>query len=206
MHEWTTSPLPVTPSGGLLSALVSSGAVSQEELEHASSSQRAVFSPRLHEAERRLRTREELQQLQLEAALLHEEKKSADVTRAVRLAPRLQALQTFNSHLEDVLRNHKVLARRLARPRSRADLPVPAHLRRSVVEVLRDVTDFVDTLDDKRGVVASGADIQRRRLDQLNADVEQLSAQASEAETWANQLLRRKEARHGSSSCRSSCL
>ncbi|XP_061531362.1 HAUS augmin-like complex subunit 2 [Phycodurus eques] len=197
MPQWTTSPFLVTSSARLVSALVSSGGVSQEELEHASSSRRPVFSSRLHEAEQRLRMREELQRLQLEAALLEEEKKSADVTHAVHLSTRLQALQTFSAHLQDVLKDRNLLARRLARPPGRTDLPVPAHLRRFVVEVVHGVMDFVETLDEKRSAARRRAGAAEDDLEQLNACVAELSAQASEAETSANQLLRWKDARSG---------
>lgn len=95
-------------------------------------------------------------QLQLEVELLKEDKKNADVTHASYLgeehwwvsdrnfieellpsssAARLQALQTFCTHLQDVLKDHKLLAQRLTRPLSGTGLPIPAHLHRYASDV-----------------------------------------------------------------------
>ncbi|XP_051942039.1 HAUS augmin-like complex subunit 2 isoform X2 [Hippocampus zosterae] len=178
----------VTSSPGLLSKCVSSGAVSQEELASAYSSQSSFFSSQLHEAEQRIQMQKELEKLQLELELLKQDKKNADVTHASYLAARLQALQTFCTHLQDVLKDHKLLAQRLSRPLGGTSLPIPAHLHRFVVQVVHMAMDFVETLDEKRSAVSRRADA-AADLDQLKTSVSQLLAVASEEEVLANRLL-----------------
>ncbi|XP_077395700.1 HAUS augmin-like complex subunit 2 isoform X2 [Festucalex cinctus] len=184
----------LTASAKLLSSCVSSGAVSQEELQAAYSSQSTVFSSQLRETERRIKMQKELEQLQLEAELLKEDKKNADVTHTFYLAARLQALQMLCTHLHKVLKDHKLLAQRLTRPLGRTNLPVPAHLHRFVVEVVHMAMDFVATLDEKRSAVRRGAGT-ADDLDQLNTSACQLLALATEVETLASQLLQWKDVR-----------
>ncbi|XP_077421262.1 HAUS augmin-like complex subunit 2 isoform X2 [Vanacampus margaritifer] len=194
MPQRTVSAFSVTSSARLLTSCVTSGAVSQEEQQSAYSSQSSVFSSQLHETEQRIKMQKELEQLQLEVELLKEDKKNVDVTHAFYLASRLQALQMLCTHLQEVLKDHKLLAQRLTRPLGRTNLPVPAHLQRFVVEVVHMTMDFVETLDEKTSTVrrrAGAAD----NLDQLNTSVCQLLALASEVETLASQLLRWKDVR-----------
>ncbi|XP_049596236.1 HAUS augmin-like complex subunit 2 isoform X3 [Syngnathus scovelli] len=170
----------MTSSASLLAKCVSSGAVSQEELESANSSQSSVFSFQLHEAEQRIKMHKELEQLQLELELLTADKQNADATHVFYLAARLQALQMFCTHLQDVLKDHKLLAQQLSRPLGGANLPVPAHLRRFVVQVVQMATDFVETWDKKRSAISRCAGA-AANLDQLE-------------EALADRLLRWKDA------------
>ncbi|KAM9786493.1 HAUS augmin-like complex subunit 2 isoform 3-T3 [Syngnathus typhle] len=182
----------MTSSARLLAKCVSSGAVSQEELESANSSQSSVFSSQLHEAEQRINMHKELEQLQLELELLTADKQNADATHVFYLAARLQALQTFCTHLQNVVKDHKLLAQQLSSPLGGANLPVPAHLRRFVVQVVQMSTDFVETWDEKRSAISRCAGA-AANLDQLNTCVSQLLGLASQEEVLADRLLRWKD-------------
>ncbi|XP_034721194.1 HAUS augmin-like complex subunit 2, partial [Etheostoma cragini] len=105
---------------------------SQGELDSASSSLSPAFSAHLQEAEQRIRSQRQLDQLQLEVELLQREKKNADVVHAFYLTRRFQMLQVLCAHLQDVLKDQTSLRQRLMKPLGRTHLPVPAHLHRSV--------------------------------------------------------------------------
>ncbi|KAF1375274.1 hypothetical protein PFLUV_G00237880 [Perca fluviatilis] len=149
MHRLDSSPFTVTPAASLLARCVSRGALSQEEIDSASSSLSPAFSAHLHEAEQRIRTQRQLDQLQLEVELLQQEKKSADVSHTFYLTRRFQMLQVFCCHLQDVLKDQSSLRQRLMRPLGRTNLPVPAHLHRFVVDVVTLLLDFIETLEEK---------------------------------------------------------
>ncbi|KAM9786492.1 HAUS augmin-like complex subunit 2 isoform 2-T2 [Syngnathus typhle] len=130
--------------------------------------------------------------LQLELELLTADKQNADATHVFYLAARLQALQTFCTHLQNVVKDHKLLAQQLSSPLGGANLPVPAHLRRFVVQVVQMSTDFVETWDEKRSAISRCAGA-AANLDQLNTCVSQLLGLASQEEVLADRLLRWKD-------------
>ncbi|XP_023286194.1 HAUS augmin-like complex subunit 2 [Seriola lalandi dorsalis] len=192
MHQWDVSLFSVTPAAALLSRCVSRGAVSQEVIDSASSRQSPIFSSHLHEAVQRVRTQRQLDEVQLEVELLKEEKKSADVTHTFYLTRRFQMLQMFCGHLQELLKDQNSLRQRLMRPLGRTNLPVQAHLHRSVVEVVKMLLDFIETLEEKLDSVHS-CTTTRDRLTQLNTSLAQLLAQVAEVQSLSNQVLQWKE-------------
>ncbi|XP_075941327.1 HAUS augmin-like complex subunit 2 isoform X2 [Anarhichas minor] len=149
MLQWDLSPFSVTPAVSLLSRCVSRDVLSQEEIDSASSRLSPAFSSHLHEAEQRIRTQRQLDQLQLQTELLLTEKKNADVTHCFYLTRRFQMLQIFCGHLQDLLKDQNGLRQRLMRPLGRTNLPVQAHLHRFVVDLVKVLLDFIETLEEK---------------------------------------------------------
>lgn len=200
MHQWDLSPFSVTPAASLLSRCVSKGVLSQEEIDSASSNLSPAFSSHLHEAEQQIRTQRQLDKLQLEIELLRIEKESADVTHTFYLTQRFQMLQMFCSHLQDLLKDQSSLRQRLMRPLGRTNLPVQAHLHRYVVDVVKMLVDFIETLEEKLISVhcsPAAAD----RLAQLNTSLAQLLTHVAEIESLSDQVLRWKDV-HSSTSQR----
>uniref|UniRef100_UPI0037E72D2B HAUS augmin-like complex subunit 2 isoform X2 n=1 Tax=Semicossyphus pulcher TaxID=241346 RepID=UPI0037E72D2B len=168
MLQWDLSPFSVSPAAGLLSRCVSRGAVSQEEIDSASSRLSPAFSSHLLEAEQRIRAQRQLDELQLEAELLKMEKRSADVTHTSHLTRRFQMLQVFCAHLQDLLKDQNSLRQRLMRPLGRTNLPVQAHLHSFVVESVSVLLDFIETLEENLNSVHCSPSTQYR-LDQLTS-------------------------------------
>ncbi|CAK6980492.1 HAUS augmin-like complex subunit 2 [Scomber scombrus] len=184
----------VSPAAVLLSRCVSRGVVSQEQIDSASCSQSSAFSSHLHEAEQRIRAQRQLDEVRLQVELLQVEKQSADVTHRFYLTGRLQMLQVFCGHLQDVLKENSSLRQRLMRPLGRTNLPVQAHLHRCVVEVVQMMFDFIKTLEEKMNIIRNFPTA-RNQLSQLNSSLSQLISQVAEVETLSNQVLQWKEVR-----------
>ncbi|XP_069007930.1 HAUS augmin-like complex subunit 2 [Embiotoca jacksoni] len=192
MQQWDLSPSSVTPAASLLSRCVCVGAVSQEEIDSASSGLSPAFSPHLQEFEQQIKIQKQLDELQLQLELLKVDEQSADVAHSFHLAQRFQMLQMFGGHLQDFLRDQKSLRQRLMTPLARTNLPVQAHLHRFVVEFMELMMDFIETLEEKMSSAHSRTTA-RDHLAQLNTLVAQLLAQATETETLSNQVLRWKK-------------
>ncbi|CAJ1074950.1 HAUS augmin-like complex subunit 2 [Xyrichtys novacula] len=195
---WALSPFSVSPAAALLSRCVSKGTVSQEEIDSASSELSPAFSPHLHEVENGIRSQRHLDELRLEAELLRSEKKSADFTHTFHLTRRFHLLQVFCAHLTDVLRDQNSLRQRLMRPLGRTNLPVQAHLHRSVMDLVSMLLDFICVLEENLSSVRCSPDT-RDRLDQLNSSLTQLLTHVAEVQRLSNQVLRWKEVHSGSS-------
>ncbi|XP_034381366.1 HAUS augmin-like complex subunit 2 [Cyclopterus lumpus] len=180
----------VSPAASLLSRCVSRDMVSQEEIDSASSRLSPAFSSHLHEAELRIRTQRQLDQLQLQTELLQTEKKNADVTHTFYLARRFQMFQTFCGHLQNLLKDQNSLRQRLMRPLGRTNLPVQAHLHRFVVDLVKVLLDFIETLEEKLDTVrCSPAAIDH--LAQLNTSLARLLGTVGEVASLSNQVLQR---------------
>ncbi|XP_008294893.1 HAUS augmin-like complex subunit 2 [Stegastes partitus] len=191
MHRWDVSPFSVTPAASLLSRCVSIGAVSQEEIDSASSSQSPTFSSQVQQVEQRITMQKQLDELQLQLELLKVDKQSADVAHSFHLAQRFQLLQMLASHLQDILKEQKSLRQRLMKPLARTNLPVPAHLHRFVVNSVKLMMDFIETLEEKLSSAHSWTST-RERLMLLDSSLALLLAQAAEMETLSNQILQWK--------------
>ncbi|TKS86262.1 HAUS augmin-like complex subunit 2 [Collichthys lucidus] len=163
----------------------------QEEIDSTSSRLSPTFSSHLHEAEQRIRRQRMLDELQLEMELLKMEKESADVTHRFYLTRRFQTLQMFCGHLQDLLKDQNSLRQRLMKPLGRFNLPVQAHLHRFVVDVVKMLLDFIETLEEKL-ISVRCSPTTRDRLTQL------LLAHVAEVESLSNQVLRWKEVRSSS--------
>ncbi|KAL7380227.1 hypothetical protein ABVT39_014113 [Epinephelus coioides] len=192
MDQWDLCPFSVTPAASLLSRCVSRGILSQEEIDSASSRLSPAFSSHLHEAEQRIKMQRELDQLQLEVELLQMEKQSADVTHSFYLTQRFQMLQMFCSHLQELLKDQNSLRQRLMKPLGRTNLPVQAHLHRFVVDVVKMLLDFIETLEENLNSVRCSP-AARDHLTQLNTSLTQLLAHVADVESLSNQVLQRKE-------------
>ncbi|XP_018544306.1 HAUS augmin-like complex subunit 2 [Lates calcarifer] len=192
MHQWDLSPFSVTPAAALLSRCVSGGVVSQEDIDSASSRLCPAFSSHLQETEQRVRRLRQLDELQLQVELLQVEKESADITHTFHLTQRFQMLQMFCGHLQDLLKDQNSLRQRLMRPLGRTNLPVQAHLHRSVVEVVKMLLDFIETLEEKLDSVQS-CTTTRDRISQLNTSLAQLLSQVAEVQSLSNQVLQWRE-------------
>ncbi|KAM8737787.1 HAUS augmin-like complex subunit 2 isoform 1-T2 [Acanthopagrus schlegelii] len=197
MLQWDLSPFTVTPAASLLSRCVSRGALSQEDIDSASSRLSPAFSSHMHKAEQRIRTQRQLDKLQLQMELLKMEKRSADVTHTFYLTQRFHMLQMFCDHLQDLLKDQNSLRQRLMKPLGRTNLPVQAHLHRFVVDVMKMLLDFIETLEEKMMSVRC-SDTTRDQLSQLNTSLAQLLSHVADVEGLSNQVLRWKDVR---SSC-----
>ncbi|KAJ0063181.1 hypothetical protein NL108_013350 [Boleophthalmus pectinirostris] len=184
----------VTPAASVLSRCVSRGALRQEEIDSALVDASPTFSSHLSRAEERFRTQRELDQLQLQMELLQMEKLNADVTHPFHLMHQFERLQRFSSHLQDVLRDQTRLRQRLLRPLGQTYLPVPAHLHRFVVEVVRMFLDFIETLEQKILCVRSSPSAPER-LTEMNSSLSQLLSLVAEVQTLSDQILTWKEVR-----------
>ncbi|XP_008312729.1 HAUS augmin-like complex subunit 2 [Cynoglossus semilaevis] len=188
MNQWEVSPFFVSPAASVLSRCVSRGAMSQEDIDAVSSRPGPAFSSVLQEAEAQLKAQRRLDQLQLELELLKLEKQSADVTHVLPLSGRFQVLQTFCDHLQQLLKEQNSLRQRLMKPLGQTNLPIHAHLHRSVVEVLDMLLDFIETLEKKLDSVQNCSRA-REQLSQMYTSLAQLLAQAAEVQTLSNQVL-----------------
>lgn len=171
--------------------------MSQEEIDSASSGLSPAFSSHLHETEQRIRTQRQLEQLQLQVELLKVEEENADITHTFYLSRRFHLLQVFCGHLQELLKQRDSLRQRLTRPLGRTSLPVQAHLHRFVVDVVRTLLDFIETLEEKL-ISSRCRPAARDHLAQLNNSLAQLLAHVAEVESLSNRVLRWKEV-HSSS-------
>uniref|UniRef100_A0A4W6FE13 HAUS augmin-like complex subunit 2 n=1 Tax=Lates calcarifer TaxID=8187 RepID=A0A4W6FE13_LATCA len=108
------------------------------------------------------------------------------------VSQRFQMLQMFCGHLQDLLKDQNSLRQRLMRPLGRTNLPVQAHLHRSVVEVVKMLLDFIETLEEKLDSVQS-CTTTRDRISQLNTSLAQLLSQVAEVQSLSNQVLQWRE-------------
>lgn len=189
---WDLSPFSVTPAASLLSRCVSRGLVSQEDIDSASSKLSPAFSSQLNEAEQRIRAQRQLDELQLQMELLKAEQKSADVTHRFYLSRRFHALQSFSCHLQELLKEQNSLRQRLMKPLGRTNLPVEAHLHRFVVDLVKMLLDFMETLEENLATVRSSPET-RDHLTQLNTSLGLLLSHVADVESLSNQVLRWKE-------------
>uniref|UniRef100_A0A7N8WVI6 HAUS augmin like complex subunit 2 n=1 Tax=Mastacembelus armatus TaxID=205130 RepID=A0A7N8WVI6_9TELE len=191
MLQWDLSLFSVSPAADLLSRCVSREALFQEEIDSASSRMSPVFTSHLHEAEQRIKLQRQLDELELEMQLLKMQKASADITHIFHLARKFQVLQKFCVHLQDILREQNSLRQRLMRPLGRTNLPIQAHLHRSVVDVVKMLLDFIEALEEKRSSFHSWI-TSRDDVAQLNTSLAQLLTQVVELQTLSNQVLQLK--------------
>ncbi|XP_058472271.1 HAUS augmin-like complex subunit 2 [Solea solea] len=192
MHHSDSSPFFVSPAAVLLSRCVSRGVLSQEQIDSASSRPNPAFSSELHEADQRIRAQRLLSELKMELELLQVEKESADVTHTHSLSGRFQQLQQFCDHVQLLLKEQNSVRQRLMKPLGQTNLPVHAHLHRSVVQVLDLLLVFIQTLEEKLDSIQNGSRT-RKQLSQLNTSIAQLLAQAAEVQSLSNQVLQWKE-------------
>uniref|UniRef100_A0A3B3I769 HAUS augmin-like complex, subunit 2 n=1 Tax=Oryzias latipes TaxID=8090 RepID=A0A3B3I769_ORYLA len=123
-------------------------------------------------------------QLQLQLDLLKVDMHSSDVAHAFHLSES-EGLQRLGAHLLAVLKEQKSLTQRLMAPLARTDLPVPAHLHRSVVESFRMMMDFMERLEEKLRSVRNQEDCSNN----LDASTAQLLALAAETDVLSNRML-----------------
>ncbi|KAM3870917.1 HAUS augmin-like complex subunit 2 [Diretmus argenteus] len=191
MDQRRLAPYSVTPVANMLASCVARGALSQEEIDSASS-QSYAFSSHLQEADQQMKTRRRLEELQLEMELLKLEKESADVAHRFYLSQRFQALQEFSSHLQEVLRDQMSLRQRLMKPLCRTSLPVQADLHRYVVDLIKMVVEFIEKLEKHMSTVQTSPTIDDSMV-KLNNSLAQLLSQVMEVENLSNQVLQWKE-------------
>ncbi|XP_072320359.1 HAUS augmin-like complex subunit 2 isoform X2 [Eucyclogobius newberryi] len=182
----------VTPAASVLSRCVSRGAMGQEEIDSALSDVSPAFSSHLFRTEERIRAQRDLDQLQMD--LLQLDKLNADVTHPFHLICHFQHLQSFSSHLHNVLRDQTLLRQRLLRPLGRTHLPAPAHLHRFVVDLVRLFLDLIETLEQKIWLVRSSPSAPER-LSEMNSSLSLLLSLVAEVQTLSNQILTWKEVR-----------
>ncbi|XP_066540157.1 HAUS augmin-like complex subunit 2 [Hoplias malabaricus] len=188
---WDPSPYSVTPAARVLARCVSSGIMSQNELD-ALPQEPEVFSFRLLEAEQLNRVRHEIDQLSLDLELLRLEKNSADMTHNHYLSQRFASVQQFTSHLQDILREQTSLRQRLMKPLCQQNLPIQADLHRYVVELMAMVLEFIENLEMKIKLVRS-IPTTDESLSNLNNAITQLLAQVTEVESLSKQLLQHQD-------------
>ncbi|XP_010893130.2 HAUS augmin-like complex subunit 2 isoform X1 [Esox lucius] len=190
MNPWDLAPYSVTPVASLLTKCVTSGVLSQEDVDTVPREPN-VFSPHLLQAEQLITMDRELDKINLEMELLKLEKESADVTHKFYLSQRFASLQQFTSHLQDLLREQASLQQRLMKPLCQTNLPIQADLHRYVVEVMKMVVDYIENLEAKINTVRTIPTIDES-ISNLNNGVVQLLAQVTEVERLSKQVLQRR--------------
>ncbi|KAG1972512.1 HAUS augmin-like complex subunit 2 [Pimephales promelas] len=190
MNPWDPITYTVTPAAKILARCVTSGTMTQEELD-ALPQDSEVFSSYLLEAEQLSRIRHDLDQTSLDLELLKLERDGADVTHSHYLSQRFASLQQFTSHLQEVLRDQTILLERLTKPLCQQNLPIQADLHRYVVELMGMVVEFIQNLEMKieivRAIPNTGS-----YLSNLNNGRTQLLAQVTEVENLYKQVLKRR--------------
>ncbi|XP_029349806.1 HAUS augmin-like complex subunit 2 [Echeneis naucrates] len=192
MQQWDL--FSVSPAAVLLSRCVSRGAICQEEIDSTSSNQSPTFSSHLHEVAQQISMQRLLEELKLKIELLQVEKEGADVTHTLHLSRRFQMLQVLCGHLQRLLKDQNILRQRLMTSPGHTNLPVQAHLHRFVVEVVKMLLDFIQTLERKLDSVHSCIST-RDQLTLLNTSLAQLLAQVTEVQSRSNPVLQWKEVR-----------
>ncbi|XP_067224297.1 HAUS augmin-like complex subunit 2 [Chanodichthys erythropterus] len=190
MNPWDPITYTVTPAAKILARCVTSGTMTQEELD-AIPRESEVFSSSLLEAEQLSRIRHDLDQTNLDLELLRLERDGADVTHSHYLSQRFASLQQFTSHLQEVLREQTVLRERLTKPLCQQNLPIQADLHRYVVELMGMVVEFIQNLEMKIKMVRAIPNTDSY-LSDLNNGRTQLLAQVTEVENLYKQVLKRR--------------
>ncbi|KAK7153153.1 hypothetical protein R3I93_011149 [Phoxinus phoxinus] len=190
MNPWDPITYTVTPAAKILARCVTSGTMTQEELD-ALPRESEVFSSYLLEAEQLSRIRHDLDQTNLDLELLKLERDGADVTHSHYLSQRFASLQQFTSHLQEVLREQTILRERLTKPLCQQNLPIQADLHRYVVELMGMVVEFIQNLEMKIEIVRAIPNTDSY-LSNLNNGRTQLLAQVAEVENLYKQVLKRR--------------
>ncbi|KAK2878394.1 hypothetical protein QQF64_011566 [Cirrhinus molitorella] len=190
MNPWDPITYTVTPAAKILARCVTSGIMTQEELD-ALPKDSDVFSSSLLEAEQLNRIRHDLDQTNLDLELLKLERDGADVTHTHYLSQRFASLQEFTSHLQEVLREQTVLRERLTKPLCQQNLPIQADLHRYVVELMEMVVEFIQNLELKIQMVQA-IPTTESYLSNLNSARTQLLAQVTEVENLYKQVLKQR--------------
>lgn len=190
MNSWDPITYTVTPAAKILARCVTSGTMTQKELD-ALPRDSEVFSSSLLEAEQLSRIRHDLDQTNLDLELLKLERDGADVTHSHYLSQRFASLQQFTSHLQEVLREQTILRERLTKPLCQQNLPIQADLHRYVVELMGMVVEFIQNLEMKIEIVRAIPNTDSY-LSNLNNGRTQLLAQITEVENLYKQVLKRR--------------
>ncbi|KAM4625644.1 HAUS augmin-like complex subunit 2 [Polymixia lowei] len=190
MNLWDFAQYSVTPVANILTRCVVNGVLSQEEIDSAPRDSHA-FSCHLQEVEQQIKSKKQLDKLQLEVELLKSEKESADVTHRFYLNQRFEAVQQFTSHLQEVLRDQRSLRQRLMSPLCQSSLPVQADLHRYVVEVIRMVVHFIENLETHLTGVRTAPSV-HHSMAKLNNALSQLLVLVGEVENLSKQVLQWK--------------
>ncbi|KAM8833622.1 HAUS augmin-like complex subunit 2 isoform 1-T1 [Synchiropus picturatus] len=194
MKQSDVHPFTVTPAAALISRCVSSGLLSQEEVD--SHDQGPAFSSRLYQVEQNIRMQKELDELRLELELLQLEKSCADVTHPFYLSQRFQMLQQFCTHLQEVLKEQQQLRQRLMRPLASTNLPVQADLHRFVVDSVKMMLNFIESLEEKLDIVRTRPTA-TENLTRLSSSLAQVLDQVYQLQTLTSQILQWKEVGSG---------
>ncbi|KAM9707917.1 HAUS augmin-like complex subunit 2 isoform 2-T2 [Menidia menidia] len=194
MHQWDLSPFSVTPAARLLSRCVSVGAASQEEIDSAFSHASPSFSPQLEEAVERSSMQKQLDEFQLQLELLRIDEQSADIFHVFHLARKTEELQRLGGHLTSLLREQTPLRQRLMKPLAHTSLPVQAHQHRFVVDSVKLMMDFIETLEEKLKSANNHAKTPEVTA-LMDASCALLLSLATEAETVSSRVLQWRRSR-----------
>ncbi|KAM4542497.1 HAUS augmin-like complex subunit 2 [Odontesthes bonariensis] len=189
MHQWDLSLFSVTPAARLLSRCVSVGAACQEEIDSALSDINPSFSAHLEEAVERISMQKQLDEFQLQLELLKVDEQSADIGHVFHLARKNEKLQMLGGHLMGLLREQKRLRLRLMRPLAHTNLPVLAHMHRFVVNSIRLMMDFIESLEEKLRSAHNRSTTTTDGLVLLDTSQVLLLSLAAEWETLSNKIL-----------------
>ncbi|KAK1793487.1 hypothetical protein P4O66_011870 [Electrophorus voltai] len=189
MNTWDLNPYTVTPAAKVLSRCVTTGTMSQKDLDTVP--RQEVFSSRLLEVEQLSRIKRDLDQVNLDMEFLRLEKSFADVAHNYYLTPRFVSLQQFTSHLQEVLREQPSLRQRLMKPLCQQNMPIPADLHRYVVELIGMIVEFIENLEMKIKMICL-IPATDEFLNNLNNAINQLLALITEVESLSRQVLQRR--------------
>ncbi|XP_072221256.1 HAUS augmin-like complex subunit 2 isoform X2 [Leuresthes tenuis] len=127
-------------------------------------------------------------QFQLQLELLKVDEQSADIGHVFHLAQKNEKLQMLGGHLMGLLREQKSLRLRLMRPLAHTNLPVLAHMHRFVVNAIRLMMDFIESLEEKLRS-AHNQSSTTDGLVLLDTSHVLLLSLAAEGETLSNKIL-----------------
>ncbi|CAI9580561.1 unnamed protein product [Staurois parvus] len=138
-------PVQAPAASSLIERCLGAGVLTQDTLDQARE-ETSVFS-RVDELEKISALKAEIREKSLELELLKAEKETADITHPFFLRQKCEALQTLNSHLEDVLREKRSLRQRLAKPLCQENLPIEASNHRFAAALLPLGVKFIENLE-----------------------------------------------------------
>ncbi|KAM5240961.1 HAUS augmin-like complex subunit 2 isoform 1-T1 [Hipposideros larvatus] len=187
-----------TAAGLVLGRFVASGFVTQEMLNISKKSASCFVN--FSKLQQITNIQAEINQKNLEIALLRLEKDTADVVHPSFLDEKCHTLQNMNNHLEAVLKEKRSLRQRLLKPMCQENLPIESVYHRYMVHLLELAVTFIERLETHLETI--------RNIPHLDANLKKMSKAlakmdilVTETEELAENILKWREQQKEISSC-----
>ncbi|XP_049637533.1 HAUS augmin-like complex subunit 2 [Suncus etruscus] len=188
----------LNPAGKLLSHLVASGAVTQEQLD-ISKKPVACFKNFLRQ-QQIADIEAEIDQKNLEIELLRLEKDTRDIVHPYFLAQKCHHLQRMNDHLEAVLKEKQSLRQRLLKPRCQENLPLEAVYHRHIVHLLELAISFIEGLESHLETIRNIPNF-NRNLKKISMALAKMDILLTETVELGENIVKWREEQNAISSC-----